>query len=165
VRFDSTATRRRTRRASAATSTSTPYSKATFNEWLHACASPRVCFRYAGATQEAEEEIRKAAPGRAEDPILLYSNAIVSAAEGRRRDALRIANDLETRSRANGVPVHLIAGIHAMLGDDVAATTWLERGVETGSIPMFYKDSAIWSRLRGSAQFTSLLLRMGVPTP
>ena len=52
-----------------------------------------------------------------------------------------------------------------MLGDDAAATAWLERGVEAGVIPMFYKDSAIWNRLKGSAQFVSLLRRMGVPSP
>jgi TolB-like protein len=115
-----------------------------------------------GATAEAEAEIRRAS-ARGQEPVLLYSSAILSAAQGRRREALRIAKLLETSSPSNAVPVHLIAGIHAMLGDDAAATTRLGTGVADGSIPIFYKDSAIWSRMRGTSQFSFLLRRMGVP--
>jgi hypothetical protein len=61
------------------------------------------------------------------------------------------------------VPAHLIAGIHAALGDHAAATAWLERGVEAGSVPLFYKESASWNGLHDSAPFSSLLQRMGVP--
>jgi serine/threonine-protein kinase len=117
----------------------------------------------AGATQEAETEIRKTDPGRDKDPVLLFSRAILSAAQGRTREAVALAERLERESPANAVPAHLIAGIHSTLGDQAAALAWLERAVDAGMMPMFYKDSALWSRLHGTAQFSSLLRRMGVP--
>jgi TolB-like protein/Flp pilus assembly protein TadD len=114
----------------------------------------------AGAVGEAEAEIERAPPERRQEPVLLYSRAILSAAQGRRDDALRLARSLEKAPPP--VPAHLIAGIHAMLGDERLATAWLSRGVEAGTNPMFYKDSPIWERLRGSTAFSSVLRRMGI---
>jgi DNA-binding winged helix-turn-helix (wHTH) protein/TolB-like protein len=116
----------------------------------------------AGAVEEAEAEVANAPPERLQEPVLLYSRAILSAARGRRDDALRIVQSLEKASPPNAVPAHLIAGIHAMLGEEDAATAWLSRGVDAGTNPMFYKDSPIWSRLRGRAPFASVLRRMGI---
>lgn len=74
-------------------------------------------------------------------------------------------NPAEALTSSNAVPAHLIAGIHAMLGEEDAATAWLSRGADAGKNPMFYKDSPIWSRLRGRAPFASVLRRMGIVEP
>jgi hypothetical protein len=77
---------------------------------------------------ERQAEIGKAAPSRADEPVLLYSRAIVAAAQGRQDEALRLAGRLEKNSPPHAMPAHLIAGIHAMLGDRRSALAWLERG-------------------------------------
>lgn len=116
----------------------------------------------AGSLAEAEAEVGKAPPERSREPVLLYSRAILCAAQGRRDEALRLAQSLEKTSPPHAVPSHLIAGIHAMVGNDALATAWLSRGMDAGTNPMFYKDSPIWKRLRGSASFSSVLRRMGI---
>jgi len=43
------------------------------------------------------------------------------------------------------------------------ALSWLERGVATGAIGVFYKDGPVWDAIRSDPRFTDLVRRMGIP--
>ena len=58
---------------------------------------------------------------------------------------------------------HWIAKIYAALNEKELALTWLERGLATGAIGVFYKDEPVWDTIRSDARFSDLLRRMGVP--
>jgi TolB-like protein/Flp pilus assembly protein TadD len=112
---------------------------------------------------EALAELEKAQRGRKNDPILIYDNGMVYAAQGQRPEALQSIKELEEMSGANLDEAHWIAKIYAMLSEKEFALTWLERGLATGAIGFFYKDDPVWDLLRSDPRFADLLRRMGIP--
>jgi serine/threonine-protein kinase len=115
-----------------------------------------------GTLDEALAELEKAGTGRANDPLVLFSTGMVYAAQGRRAEALRVADTLEKMSGASLTLADLIARIHATLGDTSAALLWLQRGLKAGAIPIFYKDAPLWDNARAHGDFAVLLRQMGI---
>ncbi|HYX31176.1 MAG TPA: protein kinase [Pyrinomonadaceae bacterium] len=100
---------------------------------------------------------------RKEDPILIYSRAMLYAAQGRRAEALAIVKELELLS-ANGSQAQWIAKIYAILNDKDQSFNWLERGLATGTPGAFYPAEPTWDPLRNDPRFNNLMRRIGVPT-
>jgi TolB-like protein/Flp pilus assembly protein TadD len=112
---------------------------------------------------EALAELEKAKRGRKDDPILIYDTGMVYAAQGKRTEALQIIKELEAMSGANLDEAHWIAKIYAALGEKDLAFSWLDRGLATGAIGVFYKDEPVWDSIRSDPRFPDLLRRMGIP--
>ena len=113
---------------------------------------------------EALAELEKAKRERKGDPILIYSTGMVYAAQEKRAEALQIIKELEEMSGANLSEAHWIAKIYAALNEKELALSWLERGLATGAIGVFYKDEPVWDPIRSDPRFANLLRRMGVPS-
>ena len=111
---------------------------------------------------ETLAELEKAKPERKSDPLLTYSIGMIYAAQGKRAEALQIIKDLEAMSGANLSEAHWIAKIYATLNEKEMAFSWLERGLATGAIAVFYKDEPVWDPIRGDPRFADLLRRMGL---
>jgi serine/threonine-protein kinase len=112
---------------------------------------------------ETLAELDKAKRERKGDPILIYDTGMIYAAQGKRAEALQIIKDLEGISGASLSQAHLIAKIYATLNEKEMALSWLERGLATGAIGVFYKDDPVWDPIRSDPRFTDLVRRMGTP--
>jgi tetratricopeptide (TPR) repeat protein len=111
---------------------------------------------------EALAELEKAKRERKSDPISIYSTGMVYAAQGMRAEALQIIKELEEMSGASLSEAHWIAKIYATLNEKELAFSWLERGLATGAIGVFYKDEPVWDPIRSDPRFADLLRRMGI---
>jgi serine/threonine-protein kinase len=99
---------------------------------------------------------------RKEDPLLIYSRAMVYAAQGRRAEAAAIAKELAAMS-ANASQAQWIAKIYAALNDKDQAFAWLDRGLDTGTLAVFYGAEPTWDPLRNDSRWRDLLRRIGIP--
>jgi serine/threonine-protein kinase len=109
---------------------------------------------------ETLAELEKAKQERKGDPILIYDTGMVYAAQGKRAEALQIIEDLERISGASLSQAHLIAKIYATLDEKEMALSWLERGLATGAIGVFYKDDPVWDTIRSDPRFEALVQKM-----
>jgi tetratricopeptide (TPR) repeat protein len=116
-----------------------------------------------GSLSEALQELEKMKRERKRDPILIYDTGMVYAAQGKRSEALQTIKELEEISGRNLSEAHWIAKIYATLNEKKMAFSWLERGLATGAIGVFYKDDPVWDSIRSDPRFTHLLRRMGIP--
>jgi TolB-like protein/Tfp pilus assembly protein PilF len=116
-----------------------------------------------GLFNEALAELEKAKRERKSDPILIYGTGMVYAAQGKRAEALQIIKELEEMSGASLSEAHWIAKIYAALNEKELAFSWLERGLATGAIGVFYRDEPVWDPIRSDPRFADLLRRMGIP--
>jgi TolB-like protein/Tfp pilus assembly protein PilF len=112
---------------------------------------------------EAMADLEKAKGERKEDSILIYDTGMIYAAQGKRTEVLQIIKELEDMSGANLSQAHWIAKIYATLNEKELAFSWLERGLATGAVGVFYKDEPVWDPIRSDPRFTDLLQRMGIP--
>ena len=112
---------------------------------------------------ETLAELEKAKPERKSDPLLTYSIGMIYAAQGKRAEALQIIKDLEAMSGANLSEAHWIAKIYATLNEKEMAFSWLERGLATGAIAVFYKDEPVWDPIRSDPRFEVLVEKMVAP--
>ena len=112
---------------------------------------------------ETLSELEKAKRERKGDPILIYDTGMIYAAQGKRAEALQIIKDLEGISGASLSHAHLIAKIYATLNDKEMALSWLERGLATGAIGVFYKDDPVWDAIRSDPRFEALVQKMFAP--
>ncbi len=112
---------------------------------------------------ETLAELEKAKRERKNDSILIYDAGMIYAAQGKRAEALQTIKELEGISGASLSQAHLIAKIYAVLNEKELALTWLERGLATGAIRVFYKDEPVWDPIRNDPRFTDLLRRTGIP--
>jgi adenylate cyclase len=112
---------------------------------------------------EALAELEKAKRERKDDPILIYSTGMVYAAQGKRAEAHQIIKELEAMSGANLDEAHWIAKIYAALNEKELAFSWLERGLATGAIGVFYKDEPVWDPIRSDPRFEALVEKMFTP--
>ena len=116
-----------------------------------------------GALDEAIVELEKAKEQRKDDPTLIYCMGMVFAAQERRAEALLSIKELEQMSGRSLNLAHLIARIYAQMKEKELALTWLERGLEAGAIPIFFKDAPAWDPIRNDPRFRDLLQRMHIP--
>ena len=113
---------------------------------------------------EALTELEQAKRERKDDPILIYGEGSIYAAQGKRAEALRAIKELERMSGPNLDQAHWIAKCYATLNEKEMAFSWLDRGLAAGAIGSFYKDDPVWDSIRGDSRFPDLLRRMGIPT-
>jgi TolB-like protein/Flp pilus assembly protein TadD len=113
---------------------------------------------------ETLAELEKAKRERKDDSILIYDTGMVYAAQGKRAEALQIIKELEEMSGASLSQAHWIAKIYATLNEKELALSWLDRGLATGAIGVFYKDEPVWDPIRSDPRFADLLRRMGIPS-
>jgi len=88
---------------------------------------------------------------------------MVYAAQGKQAEALQAIKELEGMSGTNLAQAHWIAKIYATLNEKELAFSWLERGLATGAIGVFYKDEPVWDPIRSDPRFNGLVQRMGIP--
>ena len=112
---------------------------------------------------EAFAEIEKAKGVRKNDPLLIYSTGMAYAAAGKQAEALQSIKELEAMSGASLSTAHWIAKIYATLNDKENAFSWLERGLATGAIGVFYNDEPVWDPIRDDPRFEELVGKMVVP--
>jgi TolB-like protein len=112
---------------------------------------------------ETLAELEKVKRDRKNDPLLIYDTGMIYAAQGKRAEALQVIKELEKMSGPSLSQAQYIAKIYATLNEQEQALTWLERGLATGAIPIFYKDDPVWDPIRSDPRFTELLRRMGIP--
>jgi tetratricopeptide (TPR) repeat protein len=118
-----------------------------------------------GFVDEAFAEIERAKDARKSDPLLIYSAGVAYAASGKQSEALRSIQELEAMSGTSLSTAHWIAKIYATLNDKESAFSWLERGLATGALGVFYKDEPVWDPIRGDLRFDRLIGKMVVPEP
>jgi TolB-like protein/class 3 adenylate cyclase/Flp pilus assembly protein TadD len=111
---------------------------------------------------EALAQLEKAKRTRKNDSILIYDTGMVYGAQGKQAEALGIIKELEDISGPNLSQAHWIAKIYATLNEKDSAFSWLERGLATGAIGVFYKDEPVWDPIRSDPRFADLLRRMGL---
>ena len=116
-----------------------------------------------GSLNEAFAEIEKAKDVRKNDALFVYSIGMAYAASGKRAEALQRVKELETMSGASLSTAHWIAKIYATLNDKEQAFLWLDRGLATGALGVFYKDEPIWDPIRDDPRFAALLGKIVVP--
>jgi tetratricopeptide (TPR) repeat protein len=113
---------------------------------------------------ETLAELEKAKGERKNDSILIYDTGMIYAAQGKRAEALQIIKELEEISGANLSQAHWIAKIYATLNEKELAFSWLESGLATGAIAVFYKDEPVWDPIRSDPRFEALVEKTFVPT-
>ncbi len=116
-----------------------------------------------GSLNEAFAEIEKAKGVRKNDPLLIYSTGMAYAASGKQAEALQNIKELEAMAGASLSTAHWIAKIYATLNDKEMAFSWLERGLATGALGVFYNDEPVWDPIRDDPRFAVLVGKMVVP--
>ena len=91
---------------------------------------------------------------------MIYDTGIVHAAQGKRAEALQTIKELEAISGTSLSQAHWIAKIYAILSEKEQALSWLERGLATGAIGVFYKDEPVWDTIRSDPRFDALVEKM-----
>jgi len=117
-----------------------------------------------GSIEDAERILQKQKASRSDDLFLLYCEAMIDAASGKRSDALAIINQLEEKSGPDLRYASWIARIAAALNEKELALSWLERGINAQAIVVFFKDEPLWDPIRSDPRFTNLVKRMGFQT-
>jgi adenylate cyclase len=120
-------------------------------------------FIRSGSLNEAFAEIEKAKEARKNDPLFIYSTGMAYAASGKKAEALQSINELEAIAGANLSTAHWIAKIYATLNDKEMAFSWLDRGLATGALGVFYNDEPVWDPIRDDPRFATLVGKMVVP--
>src|SRR5262245_45267469 len=112
---------------------------------------------------ETLAELEKAKRERKGDPILIFDIGMIYAAQGKRAEALKVIKDLEGMSGASLSQAHLIAKIYATLNEKEMALSWLERGLATGAVGVFYKDDPVWDSIRRDPRFEAFVEKIATP--
>jgi serine/threonine-protein kinase len=121
-------------------------------------------YQRAGAIDEGLAELERASKGREADPYVRLSRAVLIAAKGNRAEAVPLAAEFERLSASNPSWALFAARIYVALGDHDRGLDLLNRGIDAGSIPIFYKDQPLWEPIRRDPRFQSALRRMRIPT-
>jgi TolB-like protein/DNA-binding winged helix-turn-helix (wHTH) protein/Flp pilus assembly protein TadD len=121
-------------------------------------------YREAGLHSEAVDELKKAANLSGDSPLYTAQVAVALAVDGRNRDALRIAHELEAISRKRYVSPYGLAQIYAASNKDEDTFKWLEAAYEDHAVWMGYLAvDPIFDRYRSDERFKDLLRRIGLP--
>ena len=112
---------------------------------------------------EALNTLEKESRDRKGDPLLICNRGMVYAAQGRRVEALKVVAELEQLSGVDYSQAQCIAKVYATMKEKDLAFTWLERGMGTGALGVFYRDDPVWDSVRDDLRFSKLLQRMRVP--
>jgi TolB-like protein/DNA-binding winged helix-turn-helix (wHTH) protein/Tfp pilus assembly protein PilF len=98
------------------------------------------------------------------DPLVLASLASVYGLAGRKREAVKLIDELKERSAQYYVSNSLFAEAYIGLGEKGEAMSWLERAYEEHDQWMVYiKSYPGWDALRSEPRFQVLVRRMNFP--
>lgn len=115
-----------------------------------------------GRMREAREAFERA--GMVTRPFMLATLGAGYAHAGNRAEARRILADLSAASRTRYVTPVAFAMLHAALGENDAAFSWLDRAfAERSDFMVWLKASPLFDDLRGDPRFADALRRMRFP--
>jgi tetratricopeptide (TPR) repeat protein len=128
----------------------------------HACLAR--AYEYKTMYKEAIAEIQEAINLSGGSVIWQATLGHLYARAGRRDDAIKILNELRSRSKREFVPSQAFIWIYAALGDKDQAFHWLEKAYEERSDVMtVLKEERAFDPLRSDPRFQDLLRRIGLP--
>lgn len=128
----------------------------------HACLAR--AYEYKTMYKEAIAEIQEAINLSGGSVIWQATLGHLYARAGRRDDAIKILNELKSRSKREFVPSQAFIWIYAALGDKDQAFAWLEKAYEERSDVMtVLKEERAFDPLRSDPRFQDLLRRIGLP--
>ncbi len=117
----------------------------------------------AGLRSEGISELKRAASLSGGSPLYTAQVAVAIAAAGRRREALRIAHELEITSRRRYVSPYGLAQIYAALKSDEDTLKWLQAAYGDRAVWMEYLAvDPIFDRYRSDHRFQELLRRLAL---
>ena len=117
-----------------------------------------------GMFPEAIAELREAVKLSGGSTIAIAMLAQVYAAARRRKDALRLLNELKARSVERYVPSYWQAVVYNALGDTDEAFEWFEKAYsERSSWLVWITVEPRFDRLKSDERYQSLVRRMGLP--
>jgi TolB-like protein/Tfp pilus assembly protein PilF len=121
-------------------------------------------YNQAGFQSEALTELTKAASLSGGSPLYTAQVAVAFAAAGRKRDALRIAHELETTATKRYVSPYGFSQIYATLDDKENTFKWLLTAYDDRAVWMAYLAvDPIFDRYRSDQRFKDLLRRIDLP--
>jgi tetratricopeptide (TPR) repeat protein len=123
-----------------------------------------------GFTLIAKGKAEEAIPSLAKTVSIMHASsrslellATAYARAGRRRDALRLINELKRRRQTTYVPAGALINPHLALGDYDEALVWFERAYqEKSNILQFLKVHPFFDPVRSDPRFVDLLHRVGL---
>ena len=118
----------------------------------------------AGFQSEALSELTRAASLSGGSPLYTAQVAVALAAAGRKRDAIRLAHELETMATKRYVSPYGLAQIYAALNDKENTFKWLQTAYDDRAVWMGYLAvDPIFDRYRSDERFKDLLRRIDLP--
>jgi TolB-like protein/DNA-binding winged helix-turn-helix (wHTH) protein/Tfp pilus assembly protein PilF len=122
------------------------------------------CYREKKMYPEAIAALEMCIVRSGRGPILLASLARVYGLAGRKREAMKLIDELKEISRQHHISASLFADAYLGLGEKDEAMAWLERAYEEHDQWMVYINSTPgWDALRSEPRFQALLRRMNFP--
>jgi TolB-like protein/DNA-binding winged helix-turn-helix (wHTH) protein/Tfp pilus assembly protein PilF len=116
-----------------------------------------------GQLEEAIPELEKTASMMHRSPGSLELLATAYAHAGRRKEALRLVNELKRRRQTTYVPAGALINPHLALGDYDEAFVWFERAYqEQSNILQFLRVHPFFDPVRDDPRFKDLLRRVGL---
>ena len=116
-----------------------------------------------GNVSDALAELERIRKDRSDDPILIFSEGMAYASQGKRAEALRVIRQL-SQMRGSGMSAGIwIARIYSTLNEKQLALDSMYRAQEAAAVPHFFKDDPVWDAIRNDQRFEELLKRMAIP--
>jgi TolB-like protein/DNA-binding winged helix-turn-helix (wHTH) protein/Tfp pilus assembly protein PilF len=122
------------------------------------------CYREKKMYPEAIAALERCVVRSGRAPLLLANLASVYGFAGRKREAVKLIDELEERSRKHHISASLFAEAYIGLGKNDEAMAWLERAYEERDQWMVYiKSFPGWDALRPEPRFQAIVRRMNFP--
>jgi tetratricopeptide (TPR) repeat protein len=117
-----------------------------------------------GRVGDALAEFRHVEASLPEWPVSMAARGFVAGAAGRSGEARQILAELERLANHTYVTPYGVALVHAGLGNNDIAFTWLDRAIhERSNWLVWLRLDPRWSGLRRDARFAELVRRMRFP--
>jgi serine/threonine protein kinase/Flp pilus assembly protein TadD len=119
---------------------------------------------YAGKTEQAIEECERALALGQTVPMVRLNAAATYAKAGKIEASRKILDEAEKAWKPGSPGSHLIASVHARLGQKDEAFTWLEKAFqEHATFLVNLKIHPLFDRLRDDPRFDAMVKRIGIP--
>src|SRR5215469_10281918 len=110
--------------------------------------------------EEASQALERVASSTHRSSAVLGVLVHAYAHSGRRKEAMRVLDELQRRRKTGYVPAAAFLNAYLGLGDKEEAFVWLERSAEERSkIILFLKVQPFFDPLRGDPRFAAFLRR------
>jgi tetratricopeptide (TPR) repeat protein len=122
------------------------------------------CYREKKMYPEAIAALERCVVRSGRAPLLLANLASVYGFAGRKREAVKLIDELKERSGQHHISASLFSEAYIGLGKNDEAMAWLERAYEERDTWMVYiKSFPGWDALRSEPRFQALVRRMNFP--